>query len=350
MINRIVIYLCLVPLFLNAQDITVKVVDDLGSPIEGAAVRIIYERLAHLKNSQTLEGETDETGIFQSSGSAVLGLWFWSKKEGYYDYGYNPAERDYLGMNEYPDKLEKTIQMRRIINPIPLYAKRTQTVPGSGENYIAMPEIGEWCGYDLEIGDWVSPNGEGETSDLLLRFSSEFVGFEKRFRQKSVEAERAFSKKAFAARSEEWTEEKFRHRAGDWNLSLEIAFPEPKEGMIRVVEAFNPQSVLQMPHQAPEMSYEPTHRYEIKTYGESAWNSDNDIGFFLRTRVVLDEDGEIESANYAKIHEDFKVTVDGKVSFKYYFNPVVNDRNLEFDSTRNLFKKGFPGTFNFVLP
>lgn len=307
-----------------------------------AKAYVIYDNPYNPNRYDEQTKHTDGNGEAKFVGEGKMGASLGVSAEGYYGFGTYNSEDFRFPSGELEGGVEKRVALRSIIKPTALFG----TFEGGG----IIPEKGKWCSYDLEVADWVTPNGEGKTSDLLLRFSSEFVGFEKRFRQKSVEAERAFSKKAFAARSEEWTEEKFRHRAGDWDLCLEIAFPKPKEGMIRVVEAFNPHSVLRMPHQAPEISYEPTYRYEIKTYGESAWDSDNDIGFFLRTRVVLDEDGEIESANYAKIHEDFKVTVDGKVSFKYYFNPVANDRNLEFDSTRNLFPKGTPGTFNFVLP
>jgi hypothetical protein len=31
------------------------------------------------------------------------------------------------------------------------------------------------------------------------------------------------------------------------------------------------------------------------------------------------------------------------MSFSYYFNPVPNDRNLEFDPKKNLFPKDKPG-------
>jgi hypothetical protein len=69
-----------------------------------------------------------------------------------------------------------------------------------------------------------------------------------------------------------------------------------------------------------------------------------DVGYFLRTRVRLDRDGNIASANYAKIMGDFLVaTKGGQVAFTYDFNPLPNDRNLEFDPKKNLFPKDKPG-------
>jgi len=338
--NKVTIFLWLMPIILNAQSITVKVIDELGTPVEGAEVRVIYERLQHLKGSQTKEGKTNEEGIFRCSGSAMLGLWFWAKKEGYYDYGYNPAERDYLGMNEYPDKLEKTILLRRVINPVSLYAKRTQEGSHHSNYFIKIPETSEWCGYDLAAGDWVKPHGDGEVADLMLRFKRDFIEFEER--RSPLDLRRKAIQRKYERLGKEFTEDAFKFEAGLWDLSLEVAFPKKKEGLVRVTDSFIPQSILRMPHQAPEEGYEPAYGFRIKS--NEYLSRPKDVGFFLRTRVLLDEDGEIESANYAKIYGDLMINVKGEVSFTYYFNPVPNDRNLEFDTSRNLFGDDVEGS------
>jgi hypothetical protein len=46
---------------------------------------------------------------------------------------------------------------------------------------------------------------------------------------------------------------------------------------------------------------------------------------------VLDEKGNVKSANYGKIYGDF-------MNFRYCFNPEVNSRNVEFDPKQNLLK------------
>ena len=69
------------------------------------------------------------------------------------------------------------------------------------------------------------------------------------------------------------------------------------------------------------------------------------MGFFLRTRVRLDKDGRVISANYAKVIGDFCLdAARSSFSFSYYFNPYPDDRNLEFDPKNNLFPKDKPGT------
>ncbi len=67
-----------------------------------------------------------------------------------------------------------------------------------------------------------------------------------------------------------------------------------------------------------------------------------DSGLFLRLRTKLDENGEVVRANYAKLYGDPTFswnirTGEGAIHFRYvYFNPEVNDRNLEFDTDKNL--------------
>ena len=336
MLTRALYLLAFTPLLLTAQKVAVHVHDQDGSAVENASVKITYEGITNLGKTHEVEGITDEDGLFRSSGNAKVGVWFWVKKDGYYDHGYYPAERDIIGMNHLTDEIEKSIELRQVMNPIALYGR----FEGGGK----IPLLGEWCGYDLAEGDWVAPHGDGEVTDLMLRFEREFIKFEERRSPIAVRREAIEGK--YRRLGKEFTEEAFRLEAGLWDMSLEVAFPQEKEGLIRVSDAFNLHSVLRMPHQAPEEGYEPTYGYLIKSNEYLAVAKD--IGYFLRTRVVLDEDGEIESANYAKVHGDFRITVDGKVNFTYYFNPTPNDRNLEFE--RNLFPEGALGTFNFVLP
>ncbi len=99
---------------------------------------------------------------------------------------------------------------------------------------------------------------------------------------------------------------------------------------------------MKLPHEAPVDGYQPTWHYTANTYSPTTLR--DNVGFFLRTRVKLDENGNIISANYAKVIGDFRFSpANGAMQFLYYFNPVPNDRNLEFDPKRNLFPANFPG-------
>jgi hypothetical protein len=53
--------------------------------------------------------------------------------------------------------------------------------------------------------------------------------------------------------------------------------------------------------------------------------------YYIRVRTKVDDRGNIVSAHYGKIYGDF-------MQFKYYLNPTINDRNVEFDPKQNLMK------------
>jgi hypothetical protein len=150
-----------------------------------------------------------------------------------------------------------------------------------------------------------------------------------------------FSKEMYQAARMEWTMDKFRVDYVKWDAVMEVSFSVKEEGIYETSQ-FLKYSQLKMPHSAPTEGYVPTWRYEGRSYKAKAYRED--VGYFLRTRVRLDRDGNIASANYAKIMGDFLVaTKGGQVAFTYYFNPLPNDRNLEFDPKKNLFPKDKPG-------
>lgn len=330
-----------------AQKIELTVLDEqTQDPISGAKAHAIYDNPYSPDRYDEQIKHTDEEGRTQFFGVGKLGASLRVSKEGYYGFGVHNAEDFRFSSSELEGGVEKTVKLRPIVKPTALYATRTQPGRYASEAETTIPVFREWCGYDFEVGDWVAPHGSGKVTDILIMFDREFIDFEKtRF---PVEVRREAIEGKYKRLGKKFTEEAFRVEAGLWNLTFKVSFPNEKEGLVLVDDEFNEHSVLRMPHEAHDTGYVPSYGYQITS--EEYLQRKDDIGFFLRIRVVLDEKGEIESANYAKIHEDFEVTVDGKIKFAYYFNPVPNDRNLEFDPKQNLFPKGTPGTLNFVLP
>jgi hypothetical protein len=55
---------------------------------------------------------------------------------------------------------------------------------------------------------------------------------------------------------------------------------------------------------------------------------------------TIEENGRIVAANYGRIIGNIEIKArDSKICqiiFTYYFNPAANDRNLEWDMTKNL--------------
>lgn len=297
-----------------------RVVDDTGSPIQGANVAIEFVA-PRQEQSVIYRGTTGKEGAFSAQGQSLLEVYMEAKKSGHYDarvYGLSP-KKDH----------DQLIVLPRILNPAPLYANRAN--PG-------IPAKNEWLGYDFEVADWVTPHGKGKVADIQFRFRNEFKGWKDNV--KNLDEEIAFSKRAYAARKEEWTEEKFKLTTGKWDAELEISFPGEKEGLSEETR-FLDYSALKLPHNAPGEGYVPTWRYTANSY--SPPTARKNVGFFLRTRVKLDEKGDIVSANYAKLMGDIYCAPTGVLMFTYYFNPTANDRNLEFDPKKNLFPANFPG-------
>lgn len=312
------------PLF--GYEVKMRVVDETGAPVVGAKASILFVNGMGSNRSDDL---TDKHGEFSARGKGTDSVMLWASKDGHY-----PARVEGLS-NDKDHDVE--VVLPRVLNPIPLYAWR-----GDDGGAFAFPVQNEWVGLDLEAADWVAPHGKGKTADILFRFKNEFKGWkdgvEKELDQLIME-----SKNLAKIRKEQWTMEEFKVRAGKWDGVMEISFPNDGEGIFEE-KRFLEYSQLKLPHLAPEDGYVPTWRYEACNYHYPTTREN--VGFFLRTRVKRGEQGKIISANYAKIRGDFLAWVagGGHVRIHYYFNPVPNDRNLEFDPKKNLFPKGKPGT------
>ena len=131
-------------------------------------------------------------------------------------------------------------------------------------------------------------------------------------------------------------EGKIRH--GNWTHTLTYRFPNKGDGIV-LSPQFWPYCKLTVPHKAPEEGYstELTLKEEVRqVYNRSNLYNYRDKmqnnGMFLRVRTQLDKDGNVVSANYAKI-----VSPRGAGNgFTIFYNPTPNDRNLEYDLKTNL--------------
>jgi len=101
-----------------------------------------------------------------------------------------------------------------------------------------------------------------------------------------------------------------------------MSFPKPGDGIQEfTVPAVEKGSGLRSAHEAPVDGYQP----EVVQTEMTNPNRN----FYFRVRTKLDENGNVVSARYGKIYGDL-------AQFTYYFNPTLNDRNVEFDPKQNL--------------
>jgi hypothetical protein len=309
---------------LLGYEVKMHVVDDTGAPVARVMTKIVF--IDH-RSERVDVGFSSPDGWFSARGQGTNSVMLKASKEGHYS-----ARLEGLSQEKNHD-IE--VILPRILNPISLYAWHF-----NGSNAIAFPIQGEWVGFDFEVADWIAPYGKGKTADILLRFKNAFKGLTES--RTSLDERIKFQKGFYERRKEEWTMEKFRITNGKWDGFMELSFPDAGAGVFEEKQ-FRPYSQMKLPHLAPEEGYMPTRSYVVA--GNISPRRE-DIGLFLRTRVKRDGQGRIVSANYAKIIGDFRVSTPGSGGFSlhYYFNPVPNDRNLEFDPDKNLFPKDKPGS------
>ncbi|MCF7689608.1 MAG: hypothetical protein K9M98_12605 [Cephaloticoccus sp.] len=297
---------------MSAYEVAIRVVDDTGANVTDANVTIDF--VGYIQGSgKAYRGVTGDDGMFRANGNAQHSVFVVANKTGHYE-----ARLDRLSKDR---NIDMTVVVPRILNPVPLYLFQANP---------AIPVQNEWVGYDFEAGDWVAPFGVGRITDLRVRYSNTFLGW--KFSEKELAHIRHVNR--------DESEEIIRNIYGKWDAVMDISFPGEKEGMHEELR-FLEYSKLELPHTAPADGYQPTWRYERKNY-QPPTTRDN-VGFFLRTRVKLDPDGKIISANYAKLIGDIRFAHTGVLIFTYYYNPTPNDRNLEFDPKHNLFPADRPG-------
>jgi hypothetical protein len=231
--------------------------------------------------------------------------------------------------------------MRKIKQPVPLYAKKLSAI---------VPTYDKPVGFDFEAGDWVAPHGKGKSTDMLLDFNRKLVGYadgeeyedflariEKRHRENPHVKKSYFDslEKSFGKLDRSDYQQAINLKAGKWDGKLSVTFANPQEGIADAKKDYCHYSELTLPHEAYPEGY--SKDLHIKTDNHTPKNTPPDPAYFVRTRVVLDEKGEITSANYAKITSPIHFDPRGRIEFTYVFNPTPNDRNLEFDTSKNKF-------------
>jgi hypothetical protein len=312
----------------SASSVLLSVRDTDGQPLSQAGTEIYFLVTGR---DQPVQATTDVRGQVRAEARSIFGFQIRVNKPGYY-----PAD---WKIEPVVERLERTVVLPAKRNPIPLFARRMGYWIKDED---VLPGENDWLGYDFEAGDWVAPHGKGRTTDIRFRYRHEFQGY--RFETPAQLEEEIRINQEIAARDRiEWTEQRFKLLYGRWSGELEISFPGEKEGVVEVVDQFLPYSQLKMPHEAPVEGYGPAPKYALNNYSPSSLRTN--VGFFLRTRVKLDERGGIVSANYAKVIGDFGFSAVGRLFFTYYFNPTANDRNLELDPERNLFPNAPPGAY-----
>jgi hypothetical protein len=328
------ILLFLLPLLvltLLGRDYTLTVVDESSRPMQGVAVSALFSRMndPRFSSMRSFEGLTDDQGVFRfKAGDEMCLDRLRAAKQGYFDADVTESH----GMGMVPSELSHIITLPRETNEIPLYYKevRLRSLKGT------LPRK-TWVGFDFAIGDVVAPWGRGQVSDIRFWVEGEQIGWTEP--DETVEQFRKDKDHARLSAAE------FNGMYGSFRGLTKVSCAQPGDGIMRS-PAFWPYCQLKMPALAPAEGYTPTIDIPYATLPYPSFQDDY-VGYYLRVRTKLGPDGKVISAHYAKIQGAIRCGF-GAITFRYYYNPVADDRRLVLDRQNNLLKPP-PGTTGVEL-
>jgi hypothetical protein len=284
--------------------VTAKIIDETGAPVVNVNVRFFFSGAMNDNAVVKVEGVTDVQGEFTGEGHCRREIGTSVTKEGCYAGTVNiPKFQEHKEGKWQPWNSTAVTILRPIGKPVALYAKTIRT---------QIPVFDQPCGYDLELGDWVAPYGKGMTKDFIFTLHQEWRG------------------------------------NYDYDVRGELTFKNPLDGFQETtIPEAGKNSAFRWERLAPENGYEPKFQLQNTWYPtgsdkkpvRSFKSQDEWQGYFFRVRTV-EQDGKIVSAHYGKIRGGIAVYPNDpkpKIVFTYYFNPTPNDRNLEWDTKKNLF-------------
>jgi hypothetical protein len=287
----------------NKAKITIKVVDENNNSIEGANVGIGFDDYRSYTKENSVSGISDSEGIFTGSAPCTGYLGFNVTKDGFYKSIGHHIFKDKDISDLLPWDQELRVVLRRIENPVPMYARDTK------ESIIEIPVVEKNVGFDFTKFDWVTPYGKGKNADFVFHLKRQVVDRE------------------------------------NFDATLTILFSNKYDGIQGYKEELKDGSLFKLPRYAPEQGYqEKLVLREWRNPGDFnvKRNFDflaKDVNYIFRVRSI-EEDNKFIRAMYGKIlgFIDFSAvhSKTAKIYFKYYLNPDYT-RNLEFDPSRNLF-------------
>lgn len=309
-------------------NLQIRVVDETGTPVAGAHVfggawwpDREKVALGNLFKENSFDRKTDINGVVNVRLAVYVDMRVTVDKDGHYlsrevFHFQMPGEHrmtlDSATKHWLPWPAKKTIVLKRVRNPIPMYVKAVD---------VKVPVMGQNAGYDLTKGDWVSPYGKGIVPDLLICVTGTFSKVEGQFGG-------------------------FRPVC---DLSMHVTFSNSGDGIQTILVPMHNDdyqgSLLVTDHEAPLDGYRNEYTYQQRIRLNQIDNINaherlSQIAYF-RVRTELDETGKIKKAWYGTMRRDlwahFKMDGSVWVSFRYDLNPD-GTRNVERAKGVNLLR------------
>ncbi len=278
-----------------------KVVDDVGNPVQGAIVNVFFD-MADRSKGQRLIDTTDTNGVFVAEEKTKGVLEIMVSRDGYYatndeisfiDMG---REHEVVDGKWQPWGMPKTIVLRKKKNPI--------AVRVGMHDWRLTKALNTWIGFDLEKYDYVEPIGRGKVCDFEVKFDWDGMFGTK---HNGMAVSLRFTDKFSGGYYE--------------NRFLQSAFTG--------VYAADPQKTyLQYFHYFRR----PIRDAKGRKIGGEGERFDKSKVLVVRSRCVVDEEGNLVSARYFEIENfEFSCSREKEVAlcFNLTYNSTPNDTNLE---------------------
>lgn len=296
---------------LTTAKVTIKVIDEEGTPVDGANIEIGFFTGIDGNKFTFVRGATDGEGRFSGSAASSDHLSGGVTKAGYYNsvFVYDFSRRNRA--NWIPWNPEIEVVLRPIVNPVAMYQRGRL----SSNAELRIPEIGKEIGFDLIKSDWVAPYGQGVHSDFIFKAEKKYQDID------------------------------------NFRSSLSLTFANKFDG-IQVIKddlggRYRIGSVFKLPRIAPNSGYQSIleKSFSAKTVKKGVHyqrNQEEDNNYIFRVRSEIDEEEQEVKAMYGKIVGDIGIEPRGTdtmtIIFNYSLNPDYT-RNLEHDSKQNLLKR-----------
>lgn len=327
--------------FADTAKVAAYVVDSSnGEPISSAVVRANFAQKVggwawvespHPDVDKQMSGLDGHCSLKGETNCGRVSCWVTKAPVGYYaggGWGHTYTNKDFFGVWQ-PDNLVATIRLDRVEHPIPLWVKGVCVSKAHRQAPVFNGTNAVWR-YDLMMGDWLPPLGNGEEADLVIKIAyriiEEVQGVSSRF--------------------------------DCYECIQTVTFPGVGNGEIASIAGSARGIRLR---QAPETGFVPSFETRFGTgkkvrkyycardeYDDS--NPKRCHAFRIRSKY--DDRGNLVEAYYGKIYGDFnfKEVWHGVSSplFRYYLNRTSLDRNLEWDMKTNLCPE--PGSLSQPQP
>jgi hypothetical protein len=292
--------------------VTAKIITEDGKPLENADVHVGIENFNDFKDgSNDIRGKTNKDGKFSAEGVGRPVTTIIATKKGYYfsrkDYGnWDKFEEAGITGKYIPWDPVIELTLKKVGKPIPMIVR----IGGELRSYGIAPAVDADLEWDLMKADWLPPHGQGKQADLILNFQSSFVD------------------------------------SGNNFAKMRMRFANKNDGLLTIERLRGEESALKFPREAPDKEYGMKEYFaSIQVKDASVIETEPEkqpVGYFIRVRSIVNDAGEVVSANYGKITTPIRISAPGirqphpSFSFESYINPTAGDRNLEYDQHNNL--------------